>query len=182
MADRYYAESLQRTPEYAYFFAGVELERQDGMTDNSPAALEAEYAAIDEMLAELRRVDADAIAGTREWITHAYLTHALESSVAERVCRRELWNVSQMGGWHLSYTQVAQLQPVGNDQLREQSLVRWSKLAAFIDQEVRNLERRLDEGFSAPKTVVQRVIDQVDGLLALDVEDSPFYSPAAAGQ
>jgi len=26
--------------------------------------------------------------------------------------------------------------------------------------------------------VVQRVIDQVDGLLALDVEQSPFYSPA----
>jgi len=33
-------------------------------------------------------------------------------------------------------------------------------------------------GYSAPKTVVQRVIDQVDGLLALEIEESPFYSPA----
>ena len=178
IADRYYAESLERTPEFAYFFAGVELERHDGMSDNGPVALEAEHAAVDEMLAVLRSVDANSIAGTPEWITHAYLTQALESRVAERICRRELWNVSQMGGWHLGYTQVAQLQPVGTAELREQSLTRWSKLAPFIAQEMRNLERGLDEGFSAPKTVVKRVIDQLDGLLALDTEDSPFYSPA----
>jgi uncharacterized protein (DUF885 family) len=84
-----------------------------------------------------------------------------------------------MGGWHSGYSQIAQLQPVGTDDYRQQSLARWSKLAPYIDQEIENLKLGLDLGYSAPKTVVQRVIDQVDGLLALDIDSSPFYSPAA---
>ena len=177
IADRYYSFTLGNTPEAAYFY-GVELERHDGITDNSPGAGEAAQAEIDSLLRDLETIDASALAGQTEWITHAYLLQELKSSVALRVCRSELWNVNQMDGWHSGYVQIAQLQPVGTPELREQSTARWSKLATFIDQEIENLERGLDLGYSAPKTVVQRVIDQVDGLLALEVRQSPFYSPA----
>jgi uncharacterized protein (DUF885 family) len=177
IADRYYTFALANTPELAYF-SGVELQRHDGLTDNSPAASEAAQGEIDALLGDLEIVDASTLAGQTEWITHAYLLQQLRSSVALRVCRTEIWNVNQMDGWHLGYTQIAQLQPVGTPELREQSTARWSKLATFIDQEVENLKRGLDLGYSAPKTVVQRVIDQIDGLLALEVGQSPFYSPA----
>ena len=177
IADRYYAFALTTTPELAYF-SGVEIERHDGLTDNNPAAGEAAQGEIDALLGDLETIDASTLAGRTEWITHAYLLQQLRSSVALRVCRTEIWNVNQMDGWHLGYAQIAQLQPVGTPELREQSTARWSKLATFIDQEIENLERGLDLAYSAPKTVVQRVIDQVDGLLALEVEQSPFYSPA----
>ena len=177
IADRYYAFALTTTPELAYF-SGVEIERHDGFTDNNPAAREAAQVEIDTLLGDLETIDASTLAGQTEWITHAYLLQQLRSSVALRVCRTEIWNVNQMDGWHLGYAQIAQLQPVGTPELREQSKARWSKLATFIDQEIENLERGLDLAYSAPKTVVQRVIDQVDGLLALEVEQSPFYSPA----
>jgi uncharacterized protein (DUF885 family) len=177
IADRYYAFALTTTPELAYF-SGVEIERHDGLTDNNPAAGEAAQGEIDALLGDLETIDASTLAGRTEWITHAYLLQQLRSSVALRVCRTEIWNVNQMDGWHLGYAQIAQLQPVGTPDLREQSKARWSKLATFIDQEIANLERGLDLAYSAPKTVVQRVIDQVDGLLALEVEQSPFYSPA----
>lgn len=177
IADRYYAFALTTTPELAYF-SGVEIERHDGLTDNNPAAGEAAQGEIDALLGDLETIDASTLAGRTEWITHAYLLQQLRSSVALRVCRTEIWNVNQMDGWHLGYAQIAQLQPVGTPELREQSKARWSKLATFIDQEIENLERGLDLAYSAPKTVVQRVIDQVDGLLALEVEQSPFYSPA----
>ena len=42
IADRYYAWTLERFPEQAYF-AAVELERHDGMLDNSPEALAAAH-------------------------------------------------------------------------------------------------------------------------------------------
>jgi uncharacterized protein (DUF885 family) len=177
-ADEYYAYALEHTPEVAYF-SGVELPRHDGLYDNRPAAQQARDAVIDEWLSELESVDASALAGRTEWITHAYLMESLRSEVAQRVCRNELWNVNQMGGWHSGYQQIAERQPAGTAELRAQSLARWSKLPALIDQEIQNLERGLELGYSAPKTVVQRVIDQVDGLLALDVESSPFFSPAA---
>jgi uncharacterized protein (DUF885 family) len=177
LADNYYSVTLQRTPELAYF-SGVELSRHDGMQDNSPSAQLAAEADEDKMLAALERIDADTLNGRTEWITHAYLLQTLRADVAQRICRSELWNVNQMGGWHSGYSQIAQLQPVGSALLREQSVARWSKMAAYIDQEMENLKSGLELGYSAPKTVVQRVIDQIDGLLELEIEKSPFYSPA----
>lgn len=178
VADRYYEFTLSRYPETAYF-AGIDLDRHDGMTDNSPAARLADEAVVDEMLESLQSVDVGALVGKPEWITHAYLLQTLSDSVAQRVCRSDLWNVSQMGGWHLGATQVAQLQPVGSPELQEQSLTRWSRFASYVDQEIANLETGLAAGYSAPKPVVARVVSQLDGLLALEIEQSPFYSPAA---
>lgn len=177
VADSYYTRTLELQPETAYF-AGIELARHDGLQDNSPAARLAAEAAIDELLAALEAVDSTALEGRMEWITWAYMGQELRSRVAQRVCRTDLWNVNQMGGWHSGYAQIAQLQPVGTAPLRQQSIDRWSKMAAYIDQEIENLRSGLELGYSAPQTVVQRVIDQVDGLLSLETEDSPFFSPA----
>jgi len=178
VADAYYAHVMKTAPEAAYF-SGIELERHDGLHNNSRTAGAAGDAAIDAMLAELRTVDSDSLLGDPAWITHAYLLEELEGNVGVRVCRTDLWNVNQMGGWHSGYAQIAQLQPVGTAELRAQSLARWSKLEIYINQEMGNLGEGLKLGYSAPKTVVQRVVDQVDGLLILEVEQSPFYSPAA---
>lgn len=177
VADRYYAVTLKEQPETAYF-SGVELPSHDGMEDNSPSARKALEELEDEMLAELEGIDVSTLKGRSEWITHAYLLQELRASVAQRICRTDLWNVNQMGGWHSGYSQVAQLQPVGTPELRQQSLARWSKMEAYIDQEVEHLKHGLELGYSAPRSVVQRVIDQVDGLLALETGKSPFYSPA----
>ena len=84
-----------------------------------------------------------------------------------------------MGGWHSGYAQIAQLQPVGTTEFREQSITRWAKFPIYIDQEIKHLKYRLELSYSAPKAVVQRVIDQVDGVLSLEAEQSPFYSPSA---
>jgi len=177
VADQYYDFTLSRYPETAYF-SGIELDRHDGITDNSPAARLADEAVIDELLGRLQSVDAGVLVGKPKWITHAYLSQTLSDAVAQRVCRSDLWNVSQMGGWHLGATQIAQLQPVGSPELRQQSLTRWSSFVVYVNQEIENLESGLDAGYSAPRSVVRRVIEQVDGLLALDIERSPFYSPA----
>jgi uncharacterized protein (DUF885 family) len=181
IADRYYALTLERTPEVAYF-AGVNLPRHDGMEDNRPVARRQAEAEIDGMLAAIEKIDASGLGGRSEWISHAYLLQTLKSSVARRICRTDLWNVNQMGGWHQGYAQIAQLQPVESEEHRQQALHRWSAFSAYIDQEIENLKAGLGAGYSAPKTVVQRVIDQVDGVLGLDVEASPFYSPAVRAE
>ena len=177
IADRYYAFTLEYLPETAYF-SGIELSRHDGIQDNSPAGRAQIEFVTDELLSEIEAIDADGLVGKTEWITHAYLLEALRAAVAQRVCRTELWNVNQMGGWQSAYTTIALLQPVGTPELREQSLARWSKFPGYINQEIANLQEGIELGYSAPKSVVQRVIDQVDGLLDIELEQSPFYSPA----
>ena len=176
LADRYYAFRLQTQPEIAYFY-GVETERHDGLRDNRPEALARERQAEDALWAELQALDAPA-RGSADWIAHGFLAQALQSARELRVCRYESWGVSQMDGWQLNYTQLAELQPVGTPELRQQALARWSRLPAWIDQEIENLQAGLEAGYSAPQPAVRRVIEQLDGLLALPAEDSPFASPA----
>ena len=177
VADRYYTWTLERLPEQAYF-AAVELDSHDGLFDNSPQALATAQRTEDAFLAEVEDIDAADLVGKPEWIAKALLEQQLSSNVARRVCRQELWNISQMGGWHSAYAQIAMLQPVDTLEQREQALARWAKVPAFVDQEIANLQTGIEQGYTVPKTVAGRVIAQLDGLLALPVDQSPFYSPA----
>ena len=135
IADRYYDWRLARTPESAYFSA-IELERHDGLYDNSVAALEKEHAFVDGLLAEIAAVDGSALQSSPEWITYALLERELQSLVALRVCRNELWGVNQMGGWHRVYPQIATLQPVDTPEHRAQAIARYTKLPASIDTDI----------------------------------------------
>ncbi len=177
LADEYYEFRLRTQPEIAYF-SGIEIERHDGMYDNSPQALARERESEDELMHQLEQIDAAGLRGGVDWITHGFLRQALISARDLRICRNELWGVSQMSGWQLNAVQLAALQPVGSAELRQQALDRWGKLPAWIDQEVRNLQAGLKAGYSAPKAAVIRVISQLDGVLAIAAADSPFASPA----
>lgn len=177
LADRFYAFRLRTQPEIAYF-TGVELERHDGLSDNSPAG-QAEIQNEEDMLwQQLQGIDATALQGSVDWITHGILQQSLQSARELRVCAYSAWAVSQMAGWQLDYAQLAELQPVGTEELRDQARARWSRMPAFIDQERENLIAGLAAGYSSPKSAVKRVIAQLDGLLALEAADSPFASPA----
>lgn len=177
IAQRYYDWALETAPELAYRY-GIALERHDGMHDNSLRALARSQAFEDSLFAEINAIDGAWLAGTPEWVTWVLLRQKLASQIALRVCRQELWAVNQMGGWHLSYPQIATRQPVATPELREQALARWSAYPRYVQQEIDNLKLGVAAGFTAPKTVVRRVISQVDGVLALAIEDSPFYSMA----
>ncbi|NNK33364.1 MAG: DUF885 domain-containing protein [Xanthomonadales bacterium] len=176
LADRYYAFRLETTPELAYF-AGIEVERHDGVSDNRPEALEQIRAVEDELWAGLARIDPAALRGTVAWTTYGFLRQALRSARDTRICRNEVWNVSQMGGWHLGIVQLAKLQPVDSAEQRQQALKRWRRYPDWVDQEIRNLHAGLAAGYSSPKAAVRRVIEQLDGLLAAPAGESPLASP-----
>ena len=178
IADRYYAWALETVPEQAYF-AGIHVERHDGLQDLSPAALARLRADEDAFFAEIDAVDAADLVGTPQWVTYALLRQELRSNIDRRVCRLELWDVNQMGGWHLAYPQIATLQPVATAEEREQALQRWSAYPGLVEQATRNLQSGVEQGYTAPRAVVKRVVAQLDGVLQLPVDESPYYSMAA---
>ena len=179
LADAFVAAYLQRYPETSTFY-GVPGARHDRLTDNGCAALRAWEQREDAWLAEARGLDADAIAGSDEWIILGTLREQLESSVMQRVCRLELWGVNQTTGWQSQLPWLAEIQPVGNDALRAQALQRWGALPEFIDVEIANLREGLRLGWSAPRVAVPLVIEQVDGMRSTDPQLSPFFAPARA--
>lgn len=178
IADDYYDALVKRVPELSYF-AGIEIDRHDGLIDNSLDALAAWQDKEDLMLAAIIGIDSAAFEGRPERITLAVLREALESAVGLRICRNELWDVNQMSGWQLRYTRVAQMQPVGTDELRADALERWAKFPMFISNEIENLMAGLEQGYSSPKSNTRLVIEQLDSLLAVPIEQSPFMSPAS---
>jgi uncharacterized protein (DUF885 family) len=98
--------------------------------------------------------------------------------VATRPCHTELWNVSQMNGWHTNYGYIVTIQPVGSEAARREALARWGALPAYIDTEIANLREGIKQGYTAPKLNVRIVIDQVRTLIDSPLKDSPFDSPS----
>src|SRR5439155_5589728 len=94
-----------------------------------------------------------------------------------RMCRGELWNVSQMTGWHVGFGYLVTIQPVGSETARKEALVRWAMLPKYIDTEIANLREGVRLKYTAPKLNVRIVIDQINALMSSAPADSPFLSP-----
>jgi uncharacterized protein (DUF885 family) len=175
-ADAYIRESLLRSPGIADFRGWPEA-KHDRFGDNSLEALADWNGKVDALLAELDKVDEARLVGHPAWITLGFLREALESDRGLRVCRNELWAVD-INGWQTYIGDVAAIQPVGTAEAREVAIARWRTYPAVLDTEVTNLREGLRLGYTAPRSTVDKVIAQLDAMLALAVEDSPFYDPA----
>lgn len=178
LADEYVAAYLAAYPEEAAL-SGFTLDRHDGFTDNSPAALAAWRAREDAWAAALAGIDGAALRGRPEWVTYGMLRERVEAARAMRVCRAELWPVNQMSGWQTAVAAFAQVQPVGTPALREQALARWRRLPRYVDNEIAWLREGVRQGYTVPRRNVQLVVRQLDAILAAPPEQSPFHGPAA---
>ena len=178
LADAYLQGYFDRNPEARTLY-GVPGAPHDQLSDNSPDALKAWQAKEDGWLAEIRRIDPASIESAPLRATLAIVREALEGSVGARVCRYELWTVSQfVNAWQVNFGYVVTIQPVGTDQARQQALARWSRLPKYVDIEIANLRDGLKAGYSAPKRNVRLVVDQMNTLIRSPLADSPFDSPS----
>lgn len=176
-ADAFLAAYFDRYPEVATY-NGVPGRRHDALTDNSLAAQAAWAAREDAWLTDLKSIDPATIEAETLRATYAIVRQAIEGDVAKRVCRDELWNVSQMTGWQIADGYLVTIQPVGTEEARKQALARWGSLPKYLDTEIANLAEGVKLGYTAPKLNVRIVIDQVRGLASGPAKDSPFSSPA----
>ena len=176
LGDAYWQASLDRFPETAtiYGFAGA---RNGRLQDLSPAG----YARWDEQLRGFRRTAATVDAGALDHagrVNLAMLEAEIGTALAERTCRRELWTVDQLDGPQVRFANLAALQAVGTPAERALLLARWGRMGRYLDQHVANLHAGLDRGYGAARINVERVIGQLDRLVAQDLDSSPFSAPA----
>jgi uncharacterized protein (DUF885 family) len=95
-----------------------------------------------------------------------------------RVCRAQLWDLNHMFGWQVEFPNLADSQPIDSPEDRAAALRRWASLPGYMRQETENLRTGLAQGYSAPKSVVNCVIKQIDALIVADPTKSPFDAPA----
>lgn len=153
--------------------------RHDALPDDSLAAQAARDAQQNAWLAELRAVDASALRDPSARIAHALTLSLLDASERRRVCRGELWGVSQVSpAWHINFADAALAQPVETPELRAQALARWAQLPRYVDDDIAALREGIARGYTAPRLVVGHVIAQLTTLIAASDADLPFASPA----
>ncbi len=176
LADAFVDQQLEYDPTLAYS-TGLPTRDHSRFADRTPRALAAHDAQEREDLQQLRALAAAGFA-KQDRATYANLREQLESDLQMRVCRTELWNVNHFNGWQSQFAEVAERQPVGSPEEKRQALQRWGSLPRYLEVEQVNLRSGLAQGYSAPQSVVRRVMRQMDTLADADPEKSPFYSPA----
>ena len=178
IADEYVAGYYDQFPEDAYetgYPAAL-----DRMGDHGPAARQAWKAREDDWLSRLRAIEpASGSRGTDAAVPYTFSRERLEAATARRVCRTQLWNVSPTWtGWQNFFPGVFAKQPVGTERARSNAHRRARDVARYVDTEIANLSMGIEQGFTAPRSNVERVIGQVDALLSLGAEETPYFDPA----
>lgn len=149
----------------------------DLLPDNSDDARRRRAAAEDVLYARLATIDADRLQDA-DRTTYEMLRETLEAERGLRACRRELWGIDHISGWHIALPALATRQAVGADEARKAALRRWRQVPGFVAIEIAKLRTGLKLGYSVPKPIVVRVIAQLDAALAQPIEQSSYYSPA----
>jgi uncharacterized protein (DUF885 family) len=173
----YLGAYFRRHPEYASLMGWPDADHA-AVKDVSPAGVAAWHAEEDRLLARARAIDPEALGAGPERVERAILVEVLEAAQAARVCRFELWEVSSIGGWQGEYGEVAQAQPVGTPALRAAAVARVRGLARRVDADVENLREGVRTGHVATRENVERVIRELDRLLAIAPGEWPQASPA----
>jgi len=181
LEDEYLRERFLRQPEEATQ-AGWPGADHAAVADPRPEAVAAWERVEDGFLARARAVDARALAASPEAVTRGILLEALEGSRAARPCRGELWNVSSVGGWPGAYASLAEVQPVGTPAANAAARARLRGLAVRIDREVEALREGVRLGHLATRDNVERLLGELDRLLATPPAIWPFTRPAARAE
>ena len=173
LASRFIAQSLDNDPTTSEL-TGLPTATHSRFVDLSPAAIQAFADAEAADLRDLHAIAPDALPQASR-ATYASLEEQLGADLQMRVCRTELWDVNHFSGWQTTFSDVAEHQPIATPDERAQALARWSALPRYLNQDIANLRRGEQLGYSAPQSVVRRVIAQMDSFLALPPEKLPFF-------
>lgn len=179
LADEYVAAFFDQFPEEA-LMSGAPDPDPSRISDNSLESLARWQILQQDLLAELDAVDAAAIDDPAVRVTADLLRHRLESARDFAVCRMELWNVSPTWtSWLSAFTVLAGMLPLETPGQRSSALSRLSQMAGYIDTEIANLREGVEVGYTAARVSVDAVIGQLDALLAVPADETPFGRAAA---
>lgn len=174
LANNYEISLLEHNPELGLIFGKKDVPLDKFMDPSIAEIARWEYQE-DNFLLALKNLDTRPSAGTPEYYTYLLLKETLENRKAARSCKVELWDINPFFGWHNTMVVIAEKQPVGTPASRQLALKRWHTFKKVVDEQIKNLTIGLNQGYTAPKPAVDRVLAQLKMMLNTRVEQSPFF-------
>lgn len=177
----YLAGWFERRPEDATRMGWPRADHA-AVADPRPEAAAEWERAEDGLLARARAVDGRGLAGSPEAVSLGILLEALEGARAARPCRAGLWNASSSGSWPAVFAMLAEVQPVGTPAANAAATARLHGLAVRIDREIEALREGARLGYVATRDNVDRLLGELDRLLATPPAIWPFTRPAVRAE
>jgi uncharacterized protein (DUF885 family) len=116
----------------------------------------------------------------RDRVTWGALRGEIEADLALRYCHLHEWSVDPRDGPQVLYLNLANLQVVTTPAQGHALVGRWQKLGPDLDGRIANLRRGLAAGKVATRGSVERVLRQLDDMLATPTDDWVLTQPARA--
>jgi uncharacterized protein (DUF885 family) len=150
----------------------------DRMPEQSPESLDRDVARLEALHARL--VALDPTVSDAERVTWGALRGEIESDLALRRCRLHEWAVDPRDGPQVLFLTLANLQTAATPEQGRALAARWQKMGPDLDGRIGNLRRGLAAGKVATQGSVERVLRQLDDLLAKPTAEWVMAEPARA--
>jgi uncharacterized protein (DUF885 family) len=177
LAAEYWEGRMQADPIEATLLGDRRYD--DRMPDQTPEGHERDIARLDELLGRVTALDAPALA-SGDRVTWGALRGEIESDLALRRCYLHEWIVDPRDGPQVLFLNLAHLQTVTTPAQGRALVGRWQKLGPDLDGRVANLRRGLAAGKVATRGAVDRVLRQLDDMLAAPTAEWVLMEPARA--
>lgn len=169
-------ERLMRTfPEWATFVGDHRY--GDRLRDASREAIAAEFDALRNELAQARAIRRDALSA-RDRTSVDVLVHGMEDFLRmEPYVGFRSMSLGALDGFQSGFAGLLRVSPTAKRGQVEQILARMAAYPRRVDQELVLLREGLALRWVPPRTVLERVLTQIDGQLPANIDHSPFFEP-----
>jgi uncharacterized protein (DUF885 family) len=176
LASEAWEGSLTANPLYATTLGDRRFLTQ--LRANDPGASDRERARLESLIARTSAVDPEALDPAARVTRSALLDFlAYESGIAQSGLER--WAIDPLDGPQVELLNVESYQPVETETEGRAAVARWREMGPFIDRHVEGLRAGAGDGLVAPRSLVEKVIGELDDLLARPTEDWPLLRPAS---
>jgi len=170
----YFEENLKDEPENA---TGVgRHDYDDRWSDLSKAGRDAHLAHLRSRLADLNKYDFAKLS-EQDQLSARLLNYELTSQIESNDISAHLLRVGQLYGFHNRVYLTMDRMPARTLKDYQNILARLHGVPALIDQNLAILDEAIQEGWTQPAIVVDRVTKQIDAQVAQEKKDSALLAP-----
>ena len=166
--------SLSKQPEYASILGDKRW--NDKLSDISDAAIQADLAKQKDFLARFEAVDSTGFP-EQETLSKALMVRNLRETVEGARFRNWLMPVTQIHGLHLQAPRLVGFLSFEDAKDYEDLIARYHRLPVVFDQLTVHMRQGMAAGLMPPRFLLEKVVDQVEGIAAAKPEESPFAEP-----
>jgi uncharacterized protein (DUF885 family) len=146
------------------------------LKDQTAPGLAARRERLAALSARAAAIDAGALQPS-DRVTLELLVEELQRALIFHDAQLHEWLVDPRGAPHIELQNLVQDQPAGTAAERAAMIRRWAAMPAFVDTATRNLLVGLRSGRVGDRGSIQTTIEQLDRLLASDVDSWPLGNP-----